>query len=154
MEMYHLFKPYGMRVLPESKESFDFHGRWICTGTEGDNEILCDLPEWCPLPSHSAIQQPGQQECSTCPNKENAESYVMKVRSDIRKAEYRKEMDQLKKCCSECNHNGQFVFSEKDCNGYSGGCEDTHCKDFEWWHSKCRCPLIRQYDRKKRREQP
>jgi hypothetical protein len=62
MEMYHLFKPYGMRVLPESKESFDFHGRWICTGTEGDNEILCDLPEWCPLPSHSAIQQPGQQE--------------------------------------------------------------------------------------------
>lgn len=59
MEMYLLYKPYGMMVLPDSKESYDFHGRWICTETEDDKEILCDLPDWCPLPaSHSAAAEP------------------------------------------------------------------------------------------------
>jgi len=67
MEMYHLYKPYGMMVLPDSKESIGFHGRWICTETNDDKEILSDLPEWCPLPLFQQ-HDPAPAPIGTCPH--------------------------------------------------------------------------------------
>lgn len=50
--MHELYKPYGMMVLPEGKESHDFMRRWVCTG-KNYQEITDDcIPSWCPL-SHS-----------------------------------------------------------------------------------------------------
>lgn len=60
MRMHELYKPYGMMILPEGKESTDFMGRWVCTEKD-DQEIIGDeIPSWCPLskgissPDHDA----------------------------------------------------------------------------------------------------
>ena len=58
MRMHELYKPYGMMILPEGKESSDFTGRWVCTEDENDKEIIGgDLPEWCPLPTRAYLNK-------------------------------------------------------------------------------------------------
>lgn len=61
-EMHLLYKPYGMMVLPEGKELFDFMRRWVCSGKD-DTEITGDnIPRWCPLSQHSTIAAQARKE--------------------------------------------------------------------------------------------
>jgi len=89
------------------------------------------------------------RDCATCNNKHNAAKYVKRINACSMRVHMKKEMDNLKSCCPECRCNGEFKFDEIKCNGYSGRCKKSSCKDFRWWHAKCYCKIIREYDEKK-----
>lgn len=89
------------------------------------------------------------RDCGTCPNNHNAKKYVDTMRSCTITVSKKRKMDELKSGCSRCRSNGVFTFDENKCRGYSGCCEQSGCRNFVWWHSKCNCRIIREYDEHK-----
>ena len=47
--------------MPEGKEAYDYRNRYVCTEKE-DQEIVDDLPDWCPLPIHIPAHPPEAQQ--------------------------------------------------------------------------------------------
>jgi hypothetical protein len=89
------------------------------------------------------------RDCATCNNKQNAERYVKRMNACTTRVNRKKRMDDLKEGCPNCRCNGEFKFNEEKCRGYKGYCEQSGCHDFCWWHAKCNCKLIREYDKQK-----
>jgi hypothetical protein len=93
--------------------------------------------------------------CENCPAKEQGKEYFKnlfeKDRIDRNNAFREKQMNELKECCH--NHDKmwnwdhkKFEFEPNKCRGYHGNCETCTCSKFRWWHAKCNCKIIREYD--------
>lgn len=86
------------------------------------------------------------RDCATCNNNHNAINYVREMQSCTRRIVNKRRMDDLKECCPNCRSMGKFTFNENKCRGYHGHCEQCSCNRFNWWHAKCNCRIIEEYD--------
>lgn len=89
------------------------------------------------------------RDCATCNNNQNAIKYVRIIQSCTAMVAKKRRMDDLKESCQHCRSMGKFTFDENKCRGYQGHCEQSYCSRFNWWHAKCNCRIIREYDEQK-----
>lgn len=109
--------------------------------SEHDKELAAQARE-------DVLQEP--RDCATCSNKGNAAKYVKRMQACTMRVHMKKEMDERKECCQERCKMGtweRFEFNPKVCRGYNGNCRQDGCRNFRWWHAKCNCPIIREYDK-------
>lgn len=113
MQMHLLYKPYGMMILPQSKEISDYRERWVCSETKDNKEILDDLPDWCPLP-HSSVQSERDFCSSFIPN----EFYRSKINTPFCVREF----------CKHWVHERRKCVHPDPSAGSTYNVEEAHCK--------------------------
>lgn len=100
------------------------------------------------------------RDCATCCNKHNAEKYVNRMKACSQRVFAKRKMDECKQYCHNRSSmliqgksintlTWEFEFAPAKCRGYNGDCEQQTCRHFQWWHAKCSCPIIREYDKQK-----